>query len=127
MTANDKTLMPDLDGCLALETRIWQALVDGDAAADRALLTQDFLGVYPSGFATRAEHADALADGPSMASFSLDRARLRVLTPDAALLSYRATHRRAGTVGDAVMYITSLWERRDGGWVNSFSQDTPAL
>jgi len=127
MTANAPKATPDLEGFLALEARVWQALVDGDAAADAALLTADFLGVYPSGFATRADHAGNLADGASMAGFALDRARLRMLGPDAALLSYRATFRRAGGPGEEIMYISSLWERCGDRWANSFSQDTPAL
>ena len=38
---------------LALETEVWQALVDGDADADARLLSADFVGVYPDGFSSR--------------------------------------------------------------------------
>jgi hypothetical protein len=44
----------DLDSLLALETKVWEALQRGDAEQDRALLSADFIGVYPSGFADRA-------------------------------------------------------------------------
>ncbi len=37
----------------ACERAVWQALADGDAAADRAALAADFPGVYPDGFAGR--------------------------------------------------------------------------
>ena len=127
MSRNDKMAAPTTAEILALETRVWQALVDGDGAADKSLLSEDFFGVYPSGFATRADHAGEIADGASMAEFSLDQTRLRVLSPQMALLSYRARYRRAGQSGTEVMFISSLWEKRAGGWVNSFSQDTPAL
>ncbi len=111
---------------LVLEERVWAALVAGDAQADRALLSADFLGVYPDGFADREAHCAQLADGPSMTAYRLSDARLRVLSADAVLLSYRAAYRRHGRDTEDVMFISSLWERRAGDWINTFSQDTPA-
>jgi len=109
----------------ALETKVWQALVTGDTLADNRLLTADFLGVYPSGFATKAEHCGQLNDGPVMRSFSLSQVQLRIISPEAVLLSYRAQYQRANEAQEDVMYITSLWQHSDKGWLNSFSQDTP--
>jgi len=117
--------MPDLDGFLALETHVWEALVAGDAAADKAMLTPDFLGVYPSGFAGRADHGDQLSAGPVMQEYSLDQARLMVIGRDHVMLSYRAAYRRAASADTEVMFISSLWQRVDGFWLNRFSQDTP--
>ena len=115
----------NIEHFLALETSVWQALVTGDPKADTALLTADFLGVYPSGFAGRADHAGQLDQGPVMQAFHLDQARLTVITPDHVLLSYRATYRRINAAQE-VMFITSLWQQTTDGWLNSFSQDTPA-
>ena len=45
------------------------------------------------------------------------------------LLCYRADWHRVdeGSRGEAEsMYISSLWSRRSGRWVNVFSQDSPA-
>ena len=116
---------PDLASLLAVETAVWQALVDGDVAADMALLRQDFLGVYPSGFAGRAEHAGQLEDGPSVQNFRISQARLVEAGPDHRLLCYRADYRRSGADRDAAMYVSSLWQRDGAGWRNLFSQDTP--
>lgn len=127
MNKNDNANFPGLDGFLALETKVWEALIAGDAKADIAMLTPDFLGVYPSGFAGRADHAGQLNDGPVMQSYQLDQARLMEIGNDHALLSYRATYRRsAAEVQSEVMFISSLWQRVNGRWLNSFSQDTPA-
>jgi len=110
----------------ALETKVWQALVTGDTLADSQLLTVDFLGVYPSGFATKAEHCGQLNEGPVMRSFSLSQAQLKIISPEAVLLSYCARYQRANCAQEEGMYITSLWQRSAKGWLNSFSQDTPA-
>ena len=118
-----------VDDLLASETAVWQALVAGDAAADAALLTEDFVGLYPTGYADRADHVAQLADGPTVASFELDAVRLVPVAEDAALLCYRATYRRTGEPGTdppEVMWVSSLWCRREGEWRNTFSQDTPA-
>jgi hypothetical protein len=120
---------PGLDFFVALETQVWEALVTGDADADRALLTSDFLGVYTTGFATRSEHAAQLANGPTMASYAIREARLIRVSPTNTVLCYRADYRpiRDGqSAGDESMFISSLWTERDGRWLNSFSQDTPA-
>ncbi len=117
-----RDLLTDL---LAHETLVWGALVTGDAASDEALMDQGFLGVYPSGFATRACHVGQLADGPSVATFTILEPRVMSLGPDTALLAYRAEYTRPGGSPEA-MYVSSIWRRRDEGWVNIFSQDTPA-
>jgi hypothetical protein len=112
-----------------LETQVWEALAHGDADADRALLTSDFLGVYTTGFANRSEHAAQLANGPTVATYAITDARLIRVSPTNVLLCYRADYRRMrdGRPGDEeTMFISSLWTERDGRWLNSFSQDTPA-
>ncbi|WGW13907.1 nuclear transport factor 2 family protein [Saxibacter everestensis] len=121
--------MPDLlDELLARETEVWEALRLGDMAADRALLTPGFLGVYESGFGSREDHVREVKDGPSIASYELSEPRVVRLTEHIALLSYRADYTGARDgVADA-MYVSSLWERAgvDEPWLNSFSQDTTA-
>jgi hypothetical protein len=120
----------NLEGLIELETKVWDALRRGDAEADRHLLAEDFLGVYPSGFANRSDHVGQLTNGPTVAEFELRDARLMLLSDSDALLSYRADWRRlsGGEPGPREsMYISSLWTRRAGEWVNVFSQDTPAM
>jgi hypothetical protein len=118
----------DLDAFIELETNVWDALHRGDAEADIRLLAEDFLGVYPSGFANRSDHAGQLANGPTVAEFAISDARLTVLSDDHVLLSYRADWRRFSNREPSPaesMYISSVWSRRAGGWVNVFSQDSP--
>jgi len=115
----------DLDGLLALERAVWQALVDGDATADGALLAADFVGVYPTGVEAREGHVEQLADGPTVATFTLAQPRLVPVAERAALLVYLATYVRVGATEPESMYVSSLWCHRGDRWVNTFSQDTP--
>lgn len=109
-----------------LESKVWDALVDGDAEADRELLSSDFVGVYPTGFAGRDDHVGELADGPTVTSYSISDARLITVSGDTVMLCYRADCLMSGRDERETMYISSLWVDRDGRWWNTFSQDTPA-
>ena len=113
------------DEVLAAERAVWQALVSGDAAADGRLLADDFLGVYPTGFAGREEHAGQLSGGPTVGRFELSDERIVELAPGVVLLAYRAEYVRPGSDDVEAMYVSSIWSRRDGTWRNVFSQDTP--
>ncbi len=123
MTSNgDPNLLSEI---LEHETRVWQALVTGDVAADKAALHVDFLGVYPSGFATRSEHCDQLSEGATVVSFELNEARLLSLGENHVCLSYLARYLRPNAEAQEEMYVSSIWQRQNEGWVNIFSQDTP--
>jgi len=115
---------PDLDRALALETRVWQALAEGDGVADCELLAEDFLGVYPSGFSDRAGHVGQLDDGPTVVEYSLRSATGRTLG-DAYVLSYEAHFRRRAEGPLERMYVSSIWQQVGERWLNVFSQDTP--
>jgi hypothetical protein len=113
---------------LALESKVWEALATGDMAADESLLSEDFLGVYVSGFADRNEHVAQLRTGPTVLSYELSEARSMPLSDDLVLLAYRADWVPNDAADNAVetVYITSIWRRDGNGWRNMFSQDTPA-
>lgn len=110
---------------LAQEHQVWAALVAGDAAADGALLAADFLGLYPDGYAGRADHAAQLARGPSVAEYRLSETRARWLAEGLGLLCYRAEYRRPGGAEWERMWVSSIWRRAGAAWLNVFSQDTP--
>lgn len=125
MTQQIQTGGPFLAEILSLEEKVWAALVAGDPEADGRMLTEDFLGVYPSGFSDKAGHTGQLGNGPVMAEYKLSSAQLRVISDDAVLLSYRADYLPAGKDAWDALFISSLWEKTAQGWLNSFSQDTP--
>jgi hypothetical protein len=116
----------DIDQFVALESKVWEALVQGDGEADRRLLSDDFLGVYTIGFADREAHVLQLDHGPTVSDFAISEPRLMVLADDMVLLAYRAEFGRPLDDERESVLISSIWQARDGGWVNIFSQDTPA-
>lgn len=117
--------MSDVGFFVELERSVWDALVAGDAAADAAALSGTFVGVYPSGFADAADHAGQLADGPTVADYTIADARLLRIADGHVMLSYLATYRRPGRDDAEQMYVSSLWSLVERRWVNVFSQDTP--
>lgn len=118
---------PDLAAFVELETAVWEALVYGDQATDAKALHDGFVGLYPTGFSTKADHVAQLDDGPTVVEYLIEEARLVSIGAEAALLCYLATYLRTGEGAvTEQMYVSSLWQRIDGTWVNTFSQDTPA-
>lgn len=116
-----------LDFAVGLESAVWRALVDGDQAADEALLADRFVGVYPTGVASRSDHAGQLASGPTVVEYSISAPAVLEISDDALLLSYEARYRRPRERSVERMYVSSLWMRDGRRWLNLFSQDTPAV
>ncbi|WP_425040328.1 DUF4440 domain-containing protein [Primorskyibacter sp. S187A] len=123
MAQEDASLLAEIKAC---ETRVWDALVRGDAQADAAALHPDFIGIYETGFAGKADHVGQLSHGPTLARFSLDACQIRRLGPQHVVFMYRATFQRIGRDTSETMYVSSIWERDGSGWINLVSQDTPA-
>jgi len=97
---------------LKLEKKIWDALVSGDRAADSELLSDDFTGVYPSGFEGKEDHFAQLDSGPTIQRYRLSNVSMKVLSTEVTLLCYRADFSRAHageTNLDEIMYVTSIW------------------
>lgn len=118
--------MKPLSHFVDLERQVWEALVDGDASADRTLLSDDFVGVYPSGFADRNDHVSQFVSAPTVSTYHLEQARLIAVSSHAAMLCYLAVFQRPSDDVVHRMFVSSLWCERAGTWVNTFSQDTPA-
>lgn len=121
-------MSPNIQEILDLENQVWQALKRGDAALDAALLSKDFLGVYPTGFATREEHCAPLKLGPTVADYKIFDPKLIALESGLVLLAYLAKWVRIKNgrpQEEEMMYISSIWRHSNSGWENIFSQDTP--
>lgn len=124
MDQGNGELLAELQAC---ETRVWESLVRGDKRADAEALHPNFLGVYPDGFAAKTDHVQQLENGPTIKNFELSDCRVLSLGHDHAVFSYRANFLKATKTVVEAMYVSSIWQRTDGGWINVFSQDTPAI
>lgn len=113
---------------LSLEREIWSALLTGDHHADARLLSDDFLGVYPTGFARKKDHLEQLRNGPVVSEFDLSDPRTVKLSDEVYLLSYRADWVPCGDnpAKRCSMFVSSIWRNFGGQWKNVFSQDTSA-
>lgn len=109
---------------IQLEKEVWEALAAGNIEADSKLLADDFLGVYPSGFAKKSDHTNQLKVGSTVLQYEILEARIKVLSEEVVLLSYLANYVPSNG-GKESMYVTSIWQSMNGVWKNVFSQDTP--
>lgn len=123
MRQPNRTATEDVSFFVSLERQVWEALRRGDGAADARLLADDFLGVYESGFGSKAEHIAQVSNGPVVSTFDIEAPRLLRFGPELALLAYRARWRDAAE-RTRCGYISSLWAHGAEGWRNVFSQDS---
>lgn len=126
----ESPLDASIEQILKLETEVWEALRTGDSRRDSHMLSDDFLGVYPTGFANKAEHVGQLKDGPTVLSYELIDPRIVVLGERRVLLAYKASWIRlknSAAQPHEVTFVSSVWEYRADRWFNTFSQDTPAV
>ena len=116
-----------IEDIISCERRVWNALMTGDATADMALLHSEFIRVYSDGFSGRDGHVGQLENGPTITSFALSEITVKPLGADHALICYLATLQRRTRTTSEQMFVSSIWRQENNGWINIFSQDTPAL
>lgn len=106
--SSESALLQTLKAC---EQSVWDALVRGDKAADKAALHESFLGVYSDGFASKDDHIGQLDHGPTVDGYALSNFELKQLGQDHALLAYRSDFLRTGKTDHEAMYVSSIWQR----------------
>jgi uncharacterized protein (TIGR02246 family) len=108
------------------EINWWKALQNHDLAAFHALLLPDFLDVEKT-IQTREQIMENL-NTCTLVSFKIRNHQLRVLSPDAAIVTYsRSSETACGEshlTGD--YNATTTWVRRDGKWLVQIHTETPA-
>ena len=119
--------MGDRETLLDLEHAAWRALSsDGDAAVAfyRDVLADDVLMLLPGGMVIddRDQVLESMSGAPWTA-FELADERVVDLTPDSAVVAYRATAVRDG--GEYTALFNSTYVRDDGAWKLAVHQQTP--
>ena len=111
-----------------LERRGWQAAVNRDNEADAALLADDFQNIAEYGVWDKTKFAQTVID-PNylLKAFSVSDVRFSQPAPTVVLLTYKATQVGTdhGKPLPSPLYISSVWVKRDGKWLNVLFQDTP--
>ncbi len=122
--AGDKGLRETL---LGLEKAGWEAL-KGKDRREATALAGDFVAVVADhGRLSRADFLKLLAD-LTVTDYSLSDVALTRLSPDAAVLTYKArtAYTYQGVAARETVWVSSAWARRDGKWVNVLYQETRA-
>lgn len=112
---------------LELERRTWAALTSEHDAAqfyDR-VLSHDMVLVLPGMVLDRAEAMESWLGSVPWRDFEIEDARSMALGRGAALLTYRATARRAKDAASYRALCTSVYRMVDGRWWLVFQQQTP--
>jgi hypothetical protein len=107
---------------LALEERFWS----GDADFYRAHVDDECLCVFPgmAALMSREQVAATVPEGPRWRALVIQPEGFRRLGDDAAILSYRASARRAsGEAYEAL--VSSAYVKRGESWKLAFHQQTP--
>ena len=112
---------------LALEQRAWSALTSDEDAAEfyERILSHDMVMVLPGMVLDRAEAMESWMRSVPWRDVKIDDVRLVSLDTNAALLTYRATARRAEDVESYRALCTSAYRMADGRWWLVFQQQTP--
>jgi hypothetical protein len=112
---------------LELEHAAWRALSsNGDNAASfyADVLAKDVLMLLPGGLLIddRERVVESMRGAP-WSGFEISDERVVELTPDSAVIAYRATAHRGGRDYEAL--FTSTYVRDGGGWKLVLHQQTP--
>lgn len=110
-----------------LETSMWNAWKNKDAAVFEKNLSSDSVLVDGSGVSGKSMVAQGIAMC-NVKSFSLSDWKMTKMGTSTALLTYKA--KQDGTCGGqtipATIWASSIWMKRKGEWVATFHQESPA-
>jgi hypothetical protein len=113
--------MEEIEATLrSLKDQALAATRDRDQDFYRGYLADDAVAILPAGVFDKAAVVAAL--GSSQVPFQSSRVadtRVKVLGPDAGVVTYRAT------LASGEVFVTTVYARRDGTWQGVLYQQTP--
>jgi len=116
--------MEKIDTFINLEKKIWEAFINGNYEQDLRYLDNNFLGVYSSGYSNRTEHAEPLKKSPIAIKYEMSDIKLLHLADNCYLLAYYVEWVRKSNNQTEKMYVSSIWQKVENQWKNTFSQDS---
>jgi hypothetical protein len=117
----------DEEIAVSLERQGWEAAKAKDAASYERLLAEDFVRVGADGVTTKNGEKNDF-DQLAMDTYKWEGLQVVHFTPDVTLLAYKATQKTTyrGQPLPSPTWISSLWIKRNGTWLNVFYQETKA-
>ena len=110
------------------ERDAWAAYSRRDTSAPNRL-AQDYSDLQADGTVLDAAGHLAFVPEANLASYELDQFRVFRLSPESAIVAYRARTREntpSGPGPTATALVTSAWALRGGRWLNVFYRETAA-
>jgi hypothetical protein len=118
---------PTRDDVVGLENKTWQLWQQHDKPGFASLMDSDFVAVDTHGIASKAENI-ADIDNLNKEAYDLSNFRVHRIGPDTMFLTYHA--RLKGTYKgkriDGTYYVSSVWAKRQGKWLNVLYHETRA-
>jgi uncharacterized protein (TIGR02246 family) len=108
--------------------RTVQAAFDrGDKDLLRRYLTPDHASILPYARITSTEDLLKHLSDFKFAEYKIEDLQVKLLTPDVALVSQRATIQGTyrGRKVPSPVHVTTVWVRRGGQWLQDLYQETP--
>jgi len=99
----------------------------GDVATLQTLMTEDHVTVLTyAQFSNAPSQLKVLSDF-KFSTYRIDDLVVKPLSDDAALVTYRATIKGTykGRVVPSPVFVTEMWVKRDGKWVEAAYVETP--
>jgi hypothetical protein len=108
----------------AMEKKMLDAINRGDKATSAALMSEDFVMLDYEGRKDKTETLRQLSSTPIEMAAKVHDMQAQVLSPDTMLVTYGLVNQESGGEENqsGVMWISSIWARRNGKWLNVFSQ-----
>lgn len=118
------------DTLVSLERQSWEAWQRRDGAFFRAFLSDDHVEIGFRGVTHKAAVVSGVASPACVVhSFAIDSFDLTTLSPTTAVLTYHAAQRTLcnGQPVPSPVWVSSLYIRRGGRWLNAMYQQSQAL
>ena len=115
------------DITVRLERQAWEALKTKDYRTYVRLLAEDFVDVLPGGIITKSEEDKGIVQ-LTLNDYKWEGLRIVHFSRDVTLLVYKATQKASfgGQPVPTPTWVSSLWIKRNGRWLNVFVQETRA-
>lgn len=112
---------------MQLERKTWELTKSKDKTAAASLMADDFVDVGESGVVNRSKVLETFGQA-TINSFSLGQMQAVALAPTVVVVTYKATAQGSaqGHPLPSPVFVSSVWVKRNGNWLNVLYHDTTA-